>query len=246
MPEWRGHSIGGVPCLDWQPLTRNNLLDRLPEIAKSHVLALDLVQMGVNPGLLQPLRLNETMPVAPIELSLDTQSLPRAGWPNDGWATVHSPSSSRRMNRWLLDHPVPTTETNNAWAFGFWSNDWSTSFESIRLDGNRREASLDPTSTVHEIQVGARYRLSNLLSELDTPGEWVIDEASGLLLYWPLENRSPTEIVASNLELSYHCMMSRMLSSKGAASNQRDRWGLKSLVDAMWYFAIAQSSTPAT
>ena len=118
--------------------------------------------------------------------------MPRAGWPNDGWAKIkaHSPLS------WKLDREHQTSNRKDAWAHGFWEKNWDSSFEPIVIDTISQTVSLNSTEILRPKQIrdGARYRLSNLLEELDSPGEWYLDEETGLLLYWPIESNSSASV----------------------------------------------------
>ncbi len=177
---------GGVEFTDWHHLTRPDLLDRLPSIARDHVVFTDLVALGIEPGTLRSRRLHQQMNSAPLELFVSQQRLPRAGWPNQGWAIAkaHGPIS------WKLDREIRSQDQRDAWAVGFWAKDWDSSFEPIAFDLGSKSVSLSSTEALRPKQVreGARYRLSNLIGELDSPGEWYLDETSGLVLYWPIED----------------------------------------------------------
>ena len=53
------------------------------------------------------------------------------------------------------------------------------------LDETTRTATLSGPECTASLQVGDRYFVENLRSELDSPGEWYLDTVRGRLHYWP-------------------------------------------------------------
>ena len=193
---------GGVEINDWQKITRSDLMNRLPAIARSQVVFTDLKSLGIDPGTLSSRRLHQQMHSAPIELFACKQRQPRAGWPNQGWATAKPTGSIN----WKLETANIIGNQTDVWAQGFWEQDWNSSFEPVAIDSSLKTLTLTSADPLRPKQVreGARYRLSNLLSELDSPGEWYVDDASGLLLYWPLEDNSSTSVSVLDTILSIY------------------------------------------
>ncbi len=54
-----------------------------------------------------------------------------------------------------------------------------------RIDHEAHTVYVKGGNCQQELRPGNRYYVSNLLEELDTPGEWYLDRESGTLYYWP-------------------------------------------------------------
>jgi parallel beta-helix repeat protein len=189
----------------WQPLVNSDLIRRLQPHVVGNVLCANLNQLGIQAGQLVSRRLHQEMLPEPMELFANNKRLPLASWPNQDWAQVQriTHSHSKATNTWSLERKLHPNDCKNAWAHGFWEHDWQDSFEPIHIDTNTNAISLGSSDgkSPEEIRNGARYRLCNVLSELDTPGEWYVDAASESLLYWPTysDDSSPA-VTVSTLE----------------------------------------------
>ena len=106
---------GGVEIRDWQKLTQPELLSRLPESAKDHVVCIDIARLGVSCGELHSFRLHQPMRASAIELFANQQRLPRAKWPNTGWA--HAKNANE--GTWKHDRPIHSADQSHAWESGF-------------------------------------------------------------------------------------------------------------------------------
>ncbi len=114
-----------------------------------------------------------------IELFAGNQSLPRASFPAAGWS-LNSGENSLANH---LDHH----DGEHAWVHGFPNNDYQDEFMSLS------------SAVEHQWRDGARYRIENLLCQLDQPGEWYLDCENQRLLWWPNELNEST-LRVSNLE----------------------------------------------
>lgn len=194
---------GGQVIDQWQPLVDASLLKRLPNAAQGYVVCADLKQLGIPSEDLVSRRLHQAMHPEPMELFANNQRLPRARWPNHDWAQVQRIAHSNHPRSWLLERNVHSHDSATAWAHGFWEHDWRDSFEPVHLDSNSKTISLSAadTGSPRSIRNGARYKLCNLLSELDMPGEWYVDAATKMLVYWPIESvTSSPSVTVSTVE----------------------------------------------
>lgn len=193
---------GGAEIKDWQRLTQSDLVDRLPLHVREQIVCADMARLGIEPGAMRSQRLHQPLNAAPMEMFAELKRLPRAGWPNHGWANANKlgPVS------WELVLKHQGKEPKQAWAHGFWDKDWDSSFEPIAIDVSAKTVTLNSNEVLRPKQVrdGARYRISNLLEELDSPGEWYLDEATGLLVYWPIENNSAVSVSIIDTVLSIY------------------------------------------
>lgn len=176
---------GGIEIRDWRKPTDAEL-ERLPAIAHEQVVCAELSKVGISSGVLHSHRLHQPMHACPLELFANQHRLPRSGWPNEGWAFAKTVGATS----WKADRNIHARDKQNVWAIGFWEADWSSSLEPVAIDhlSNRMSLSSSEPLCPKKVREGARYRLSNVLGELDSPGEWFVDEDSQLLLYWPVGN----------------------------------------------------------
>ena len=95
----------------------------------------------------------------------------------------------------------------DAWVFGCWQYMFFASYKKVtRVDPVKRQIHIDWSRKTpyalkrREIALGAPYQGINLLCELDSPGEWYLDRASGLLFFWPPSDVHEGEALVSVLE----------------------------------------------
>ena len=170
---------GGRQIQDWLPLQDQDSAfgSRLHPSAKGNVVAIDVDSLDVTFDF-NPRRLHEKMPPEHSELFIGNRRLPLAGWPNYGWAR----SSQVDARRW---NDVRNSDQENAWAVGFWENDWTMSHEPIRKSGSNWMFT-NPEGP-KAMRDACRYKLCNMLTELDQPGEWFLDKEQSRILYWPIQ-----------------------------------------------------------
>lgn len=128
----------------------------------------------------------QEMPPAPIELFDRSGRLPRAGWPNTGWAVVDGSDSDR--NGWKAPENLSLAAVSTAWAHGFWENDYQDAYEPIEFTKDESGVShlrLNPSHAI--VRDGARYRVENIVECLDAPGEWYYDADNNQIAVWPTE-----------------------------------------------------------
>ncbi len=189
-------------------------LSRIPELARSHV---QFFQLNVDDleqaAALHPRALHTHMQPAPIEVFQGTNALPRAGWPDGEWQLVESLPQS---GQWRIPHVLDAGETSNVWAHGFWNSDWEDSFEKLNVRFDARDSNVTIASLGNAVPVreGARYRIENVLTELDTPGEWWLDESDGVLAVWPINDDAST-LTVSWLETALSCYDTEHVSFEG-------------------------------
>jgi hypothetical protein len=84
------------------------------------------------------------------------------------------------------DRPRRWQDTGDLWVHGYWAWDWANSYERVAtLDLDRRWVRTAPPHGLYGFRKGQRYYFLNVLEELDAPGEWYLDRASGVLYLWP-------------------------------------------------------------
>ncbi len=96
------------------------------------------------------------------------------------------------------DRPARWAAEKDAWVCGSWFRDWAEQAHPIRsLDTDKRVIAVAPPYHGYGYRKGQWFYGMNLLCEIDTPGEWMIDRAAGVLYFWP-----PSEIAAAKVEVS--------------------------------------------
>ena len=92
--------------------------------------------------------------------------------------------------------PFGWENTGNIWMYGYWFEEWAKYHIQVK-EFNEAKSSV---STVQNCQYGAMYLpeksyyFYNILEELDIPGEWYIDDKTGMLYLYPLSELKNSEI----------------------------------------------------
>jgi len=128
------------------------------------------------------------------------QLMPLARWPNDDWLSVgrlvgEEPMNSRgrggnkigkfcyqgnRPKRWKSEPEI--------WLHGYWFHDWADERHQVEsIDENKRIINILPTPFYHSYgyATGQWYYAFNLLSEIDSPGEWYHDSEANRVYFFP-------------------------------------------------------------
>lgn len=221
-----GGAVGGAVILQGgrrvaqpKPLTDARLRARLPEPVRDRVVVLDLAAAGVrdcgtvaqrgNPGL---------------ELFFRGARMPLARYPNEGWLKIADvpQTGPKRLNEGLArekrhdgvpagrhygrisydgDRPSRWSPENAFLLHGYWTWDWSDSYQRVaRIDTERREIEMAEPHHHYGYTKHQRYRVLNVLEELDQPGEWWLDRGAGRILFLPPAEVRPGDAVVSLLE----------------------------------------------
>ncbi len=207
---------GGSAVRDWQRVSDPAITARLAPASRSAIRVADLHQAGIssfgeieqrgNPGL---------------EVFFGGERMPLARYPNTGWLLVADvpQTGPRRLNEGLarerrydnvpvgrhygritFDDPRPAgwSADNEIYAHGYWTWDWSDSFQRIAsIDAAKRELHFAEPHHHYGYTRGQRFYFLNVLEELDRPGEWYLDRRRGLLYFYP-----PAEITSDNVVVS--------------------------------------------
>lgn len=217
---------GGAQIEGFQPLSAETTPARLPESARSHVVALDLRRAGVRDfGTIRPRGFSRPVVPAHLELFFNDTPMHLARWPNpvgkvaEDFATVQDLPGEQmaqfhgkpmemgmgfiygddRHARWAAE-PDP-------WIYGCWSRWYAGSYLPVEaIEPERTILRLGPPGPYHRpsseyeyggLLNGAPYFGINLLCELDEPGEWYLDRESGMLYFWP-----PSPVEEGSCEVS--------------------------------------------
>ncbi len=140
-----------------------------------------------------------------MELSFGGKLMPLARWPNEGFVRTTSADDDitfgyddPRPERWLA--------ASDAHAIGYWCHGWSNQIVKIaKIDTTARTITADKVPP-YGMQAKKPYYVVNLLEEIDRPGEWYLDRATGSLYFWPPKDLDKSDILISTLEASIIAM----------------------------------------
>lgn len=140
------------------------------------------------------------------ELAFDGKILTPARYPNEGsYNTVNSVVSQAGKSTFIMTYsdprPAQWTFHNNIWMFGFWMNDWYGEYTAIK-SLNVSNATIESAHTSnYGLKAGQKYYYFNLFEEIDVPGEYYLDQTTGILyLYPPQEITNNSVLQMSELE----------------------------------------------
>jgi parallel beta-helix repeat protein len=157
--------------------------------AQDHVVVYQFDESLTEDHFSLPVR-HHDIPMQPSSVELFDRSgkLPRAGWPDNGWAEVKGIGPD--ANSWNAPECFRNAATDTAWAHGFFEHDYQDLYLPVQLLHNET----GDTDTVRigsdgqTTREGARYRIENVLTCLDSQGEWFVDSVNNRLLVWPTES----------------------------------------------------------
>ncbi len=209
----RATLIGGlpIPAPDWHACDPA-IAARVPEVARKHVRALQLSRKDLadfDGGLSGPVHQGHGVTVAAVstEVFLGGVPLVPARWPNQGYAPIDGlvdagsiprnaeddiPLARRsqeapRGGTFRVQDPQRLArwqQSREPWAGGFWNWDWSDELLPIaKIDA---EAGTIALAQPHRYGLAARGRfyVTNLIEELDAPGECWLDVEHACVYAW--------------------------------------------------------------
>jgi len=179
---------GGRVVTSWQMVTDPRVLERLVAEARAHVRVADLRAQGISDfGKLAQRGFARGYPVAEAELFSNDAPMTLARWPNDGFRKATAKTDDQtvivdtdRMTRWSAEA--------EPWVMAYWHHDWAELYEPLAGFDPARKALLrnaDIKPVYGLTPANTRWYVSNVLAELDSPGEYYIDRSKGLLYFWP-------------------------------------------------------------
>ncbi len=179
---------GGRNVGSWQAVTDPRVLERLAAGARNEVRVANLRGQGIADfGSLTQRGFGRGYPVAEAELVCNDEPMTLARWPDAGFRKATAKANDQtvmvdtdRMTRW--------TAEAEPWILAYWHHDWAELHEPlVGFDPARkallRDAKIKPAYGI--TPRNTRWYVTNVLAELDSPGEYYIDRTEGLLYFWP-------------------------------------------------------------
>mgnify|MGYP001770787651 CR=1 FL=1 len=195
---------GGRRIGDGKPVTDPSVLAQLPPEARDKVRCYNLRAQGIRDDGQMRRRgfgLPATIP-AGLELFYAGKPMPLAQYPNEGWLTISSVPAGQQGGRFTCSDPrlKRWVQAKDLWVHGYWTWDWADSYEKVAsVNPEAGEVVTVEPHGVYGYTPGKRFRVLNLLEELDTPGEWYLDRDTGILYFYPPDDGS-RELMVSLLE----------------------------------------------
>ena len=196
--------VGGKPISGFTPITDKDILAQLDEKARGNVLQIDLKAIGISdygPS-------NE----GGAEIFFNEQPMCLSRWPNEGFVRIvdvveqdgheiHGIKGSKVGKfKYEGDRPSRWTKEKDPWLHGYWFWDWSDQRQPLEsVDAANHILSIKPPYHNYGYRKGQWYYAFNLLSELDSPGEWFIDRERGILYFWPPQDINTAKTIMSIL-----------------------------------------------
>jgi hypothetical protein len=242
--------IGGARLRQFKIVDDAAVLRRLPESAHGQTWEADLAEAGVRN--LIPFELGgfssgrgfRTHPA--MELFVNEEPMTPARWPNEGFVKTSDVPGPLTLPAWDRrpgtpegrfnfegDRPARWVNEPDAWLYGYWFWDWADSYEKIdRIDLEKREITLAKPWHGYGYRKDQRYHAVNMLSELDTPGEWYLDRARGRVYLFPKSDLSTAVVELSiapfpllEIQGAEHLHFQGLLWECGAADGIRIQGG---------------------
>ncbi|MDW8365548.1 MAG: hypothetical protein RMK49_06875, partial [Abditibacteriales bacterium] len=193
---------GGVRLRHFAPVQDAAVLARLPQEARGKVVQVNLREQGVSDfGKLHPHGFGFS-PNPVTEVFFNGQAMHLARYPNEGWMqtgkiVAEKTTAGGFAFEYADDRPARWAQAKDVWLYGYWRYLWA--------DSGIPVATIDPATRCiqtaaqpsYGAQSGMPYFAYNLLEELDAPGEWYLDRASGMLYLYP-----PSDVATATVEIS--------------------------------------------
>ena len=197
---------GGVRLSGFQPVSDPAVRDRFDPAIRERVVQVELKKSGVTDFGALTLRGygKADYPTNPwVDVYLDGEALPLARWPNSGSLAIGKVHQGRTQEggrgkpgefEYDGDRPKRWVRTEDVWMFGAWEHLWAGSYLKVaRLDPEARRVTTAQGSS-YGFRPGNPFCFLNVLEELDQPGEWYLDRASGLLYLLPPKDLSQARV----------------------------------------------------
>ncbi|MDX9973077.1 MAG: right-handed parallel beta-helix repeat-containing protein, partial [FCB group bacterium] len=193
---------GGKAVVDWQPVSDTAVRERLDEAVRDKVMQADLKAAGVTDF--------GAVDGAGLAVYYRDRMMTIARWPNQGFThiadlvvedghAIHGVKGSTIGKfKYEGDRPKRWVGEKDPWVHGYWFWDWSDQRQAVAsIDVEKGEIAIKEPYHNYGYRKGQWYYAFNMLSELDTPGEWYLDRETGVLYFYPPEALTPGEVVVS-------------------------------------------------
>jgi hypothetical protein len=180
-------------------------LSRLLQEQWQHVLQVNLKKLGINDfGKLLPHGFGRPYMPSAMELFCNDSTMQLARWPNDSTVPlgkVIDPGSVPRNGDYSkrggtfnygTSRPSRWTKANDIWISGFFRYGYADDAVKIAVLDTVQKTMRTAQEHLYGFESGKafqRWFAYNLLEEIDQPGEYFIDRQTGILYFYPKENK---------------------------------------------------------
>ena len=179
---------GGKRIANFQKVTDANVLAKVDPAARNFLVQADLKQLGIRDfGKLSERGFGYPVRTAHLELFYLDKPMTLARWPNEGYVKIADLSGGAQSGQFKYseERPQRWRQEDDVWIYGYWYHDWADSYIPIeKIDLQNKTLQLK-TKPRYGLRKGQRWCALNLLSELNTPGEYYVDSKQGKLYFWP-------------------------------------------------------------
>lgn len=184
--------VGGSVVEGWGPVTDPAVRERLDPAVRDEVRQADLKALGITDyG-------DVVTSGKRLEVFFQDRPMTLARYPNEGWEKIvdlvggaphriHGIPGDK-IGRFTYDGDRPRRWLGepDLWLHGYWFWDWADQRQRVEsIDPEQRVISLQPPYHGYGYRKGAWWYAFNALCELDSPGEWYLDHATGILYFLP-------------------------------------------------------------
>lgn len=193
---------GGAYVNSWKTVSDSAILSRLSVDARANVMVANLPGAGVTDyGKIQRRSyFSGASYNSPLELAFKGRTMKVAQYPNNGWVTINGVFNGGASVSFASGTMAKPVSAPDAFAYGYWNYDWADALEPVSSynvdDGTLTLKNVPPLGT----SINGRFRIANVLEELDSPGEYYLDRSTGNLYFWPPSSISTNSCVVSVCE----------------------------------------------
>ncbi len=202
--------VGGREVTGWKQVADGAVLERLDASARDQVWQADLGALGITD--LEGINSARTYQSDPgLEVFFQDRPTTLARYPNSGYLHVAGvPGADGRVKqgdveapdgKFVCEEPFPAgwVDEEDVWLHGFWRRDWcDVRVPLAEVDAAARTLTVGvPPDRPFHLRSGQWFYAENVLSALDSPGEWYLDRDTSILYFWPPAPLSSGKVVVS-------------------------------------------------
>jgi len=195
---------GGIKIETWEKVTESDILNKLDTNARKYVVKANLRNCGITDfgDFFQPGWAVSSG--TQIQLYFNGKPMKIARWPDKEFAYTGDILGSGKffvnvekgeIQKWKQEKKLKV--------FGYWFYEWASQHmevETVDVDSGIITLK-NPERHSYGYKKGAMFFLYNALCELDTPGEWFLDEETGYIYFYPPDDiKKGQAIVSVNTE----------------------------------------------
>ncbi|MEI8011070.1 MAG: LamG-like jellyroll fold domain-containing protein [Candidatus Omnitrophota bacterium] len=196
---------GGKPVAGWSPAVNSPLAAYLNPAVISKIYVADLKAQSIS----YVATMTGDGSKYGMQFIFNGQPMILARYPNAGYVNIGNVVNVGDVDtagvfNYTDNEPDTWHDTSKLWLSGYYYYGWAQSHNKVAsLDPGQKLITMtgkwDAATPGHwyGFRTGQWYQYENIIEELDAPGEWYLDAASGLLYFYP-----PSDIVSGDAKIS--------------------------------------------